>query len=405
MRLSWYIARRYLFSKKSKNAINYITSISVALVAIVTMSLVITMSVFNGLTFFVTSLFNQFDPEIRITAKTGGVFSPDSAFVLVQEIPSLQSYSEVLEEDVLLSYDNKQLVGKIKGVSPNYSKTCEMDSLLIAGDFEIFDSTFNFVVVGQGVAHSLSIGIYFKDALHIYAPKRTKTVSYNPTDDFIKKYAYPRGIFSVQQDIDSRYVLSSIHFARDLWAYTNSEVSSIEIKLKQGSDKQKVIEEIQSLIGGDFDVKNQQQQHAFLYKITQSEKLITFLIVSLILIIASFSIVGSLTMLIIDKQRDISILKSMGATNALVKRLFILEGWMISILGAIIGLILGLGLSLIQEQFGIIKLGNPSDMFIVDAYPVIVQWLDSVCVLAMVLGVGFVAAYYPVKFVSKKYFE
>ncbi len=403
MRFSWFIARRYLFSKKSKNAINYITAVSVTLVAIVSMSLIIAMSVFNGLTGFITSLFNQFDPEIRITHTTGRVFLPDSTFFVVKELPSVASYSEVLEDDVLLSYSEKQLVGKIKGVSSNYSETCNMDSILIKGDFDIFDPKYNFVAVGYGIAHSLSIGLNFRDALHIYAPKRTKTVSFSPKDDYVKKYAYPKGIFSVQQDIDNSYVLSSIDFARDLFDYTN-EVSSIEIMLAKGKNVDDVKKQIEEIVGKDFKVKDRKEQHEFLYKITQSEKFITFLIVSLILIIASFSIVGALTMLIIDKQKDIAILKSMGASKKLTQKIFVMEGWLISILGAFIGVSIGVVLSLIQETFGIIKIGSGTS-FVVEAYPVVLQVPDVFYVLGMVLTVGFVAAYYPVKFVSKKYFK
>jgi len=405
MSFSWYIARRYLFSKKSKNAINYITGISVSLVAIVSMALVIAMSVFNGLSIFITSLFNLFDPQIRITAEHGGVFSPDSAFVIIEEMPSISSYTEVLEDDVLLTYDQKQLVGKIKGVGKTFENTCTIDSLLIAGDFDVYDTIIPKVVVGQGVASKLSVGIYFKDALHMYAPKRKKSSAFNPKDDFIERHAYPTGIFSVQQDIDSRYILSSIDFTRDLLAYKNGEVSSIEIKLANGVDEDDVLDELQTLLGDGFVVKNREQQHAFLFKITQSEKLITFLIVSLILVIASFSIVGSLTMLIIDKKRDIHILRSMGANKSLLKRIFITEGWLISIMGAFIGITIGLALSYIQQYFGIISLGNASGGFLVDSYPVKVELMDSVYVLAMVLGVGFLAAYYPVSFVSKKYLE
>ena len=405
MPFSWYIALRYLFSKKSKNAINYITGVSVTLVAVVSMALVVAMSVFNGLALFVMSLFNLFDPEIRITHENGGVFIPDSAFVQVASMPEVVSYSEVLVDDVLLSYADKQLVAKIKGVSQNYLETSSLDSILISGDFAIFDEVIPYVVVGQGVAHNLSIGLYFKDALHIFAARRTSSSAINPLDDFNKKYAYPRGIFSVQQEIDASYVISSIRFARELLEYTNNEVSAIEIALKPGTNEHAVMNQINAIVGDEYVVQNRELQHAFLYKITQSEKLITFLIVSLILIIASFSIVGSLTMLIIEKQRDVQILKSMGANVQLIKRIFIVEGWIISVFGACIGIVLGLALSYIQQEYGIIALSSTSNAFAVDAYPVRIQMMDALYVLAMVLGVGFIAAYYPVQFVSKKYLQ
>ncbi|HPY82541.1 MAG: ABC transporter permease [Bacteroidales bacterium] len=405
MPFSWYIARRYLFSKNSKNAINYITGVSVTLVAVVSMALIIAMSVFNGLALFIMSLFNVFDPDIRITHKNGGVFIPDSAFVHITSIPEVASYSEILIEDVLLSYTDKQLIAKIKGVSKNYAETIAVDSILISGNFAIHDDVIPYVTVGQGIAHDLSIGLYFRDALHIYAAKRKSTSALNPLDDFNKKYAYPCGVFSVQQEIDNTYILSSLAFARELLEYNNNEVSAIEIALQAGSNEKAVMKKISQLIGDDYLVQNKDLQHAFLYKITQSEKLITFLIVSLILVIASFSIVGAITMLIIEKQRDIQILKSMGADVPTIKKIFVLEGWIISLLGACIGIVVGLGITYIQQTYGIITLSTTSNAFAVDAYPVQIQLMDTLYVLAMVVSVGFIAAYYPVQFVSKKYLQ
>jgi lipoprotein-releasing system permease protein len=403
MPFSWYIAKRYLFSKKSKNAINYITSVSVALVAVVSMALILAMSVFNGLAIFVTSLFTTFDPEIRITHARGGVFTPDSAFVYVQALPSIASYTEALTDDVLLSYGDKQIIAKIKGVSESYVNTTDVSSMLVSGDFDIFDDVVPFVVVGRGISSQLAIGVHFRDALHVYAPKRSSRSSINPMDDFNRKHAYPKGIFSIQQELDNIYVISSINFARDLLEYKNNEVSSIEILLHEQAREQQVIRDIQELLGEDFRVLNREQQHEFLYKITQSEKLVTFLIVSLILIIASFSIVGTLTMLIIEKQRDVQILKSMGASVGTIKKIFIAEGWIISILGAFIGVSVGLLLAYLQQEYGFVKITAASDSFIVDSYPVRIQFTDIFYVLSMVLSVGFFAAFYPVHFVSKKY--
>jgi len=403
MGISLFIARRYLFSKKSKNAINYITGVSVVLVAFVTMSLIIAMSVFNGLTILVTSLFNSFDPDIRITSNTGRVFSADSAIVYFQKNPSIYSYTPVLESDVLFVYGEKQLVGRIKGVGNNYTKTCDVDSIMVTGEFVLQQNNVEYVIVGQGVAQSLSVGLQFRDVLQIYAPDRSKKSSINPMDDFNKEYAYARGVFSVQMDIDDKYVISSLDLTQRLWGYTHNEISSFEVKCNKNADVEKIAKDLQRKFGPNYLVRDREQQHEFLYKITQSEKLITFLLVTLILIIASFSIVGSLTMLIIDKKRDISILCSMGADMKLIRKIFVFEGWMISGFGALIGIVLGVGLSLIQQYFGILKLSADSSNFLVDAYPVQVAYLDILYVLGMVLTVGFITAYIPVRYIFKKH--
>ncbi len=403
MHIPLYIARRYLFSKKSKNAINYITAVSVVLVAVVSMALIIAMSVFNGLAFFVSSLFNLFDPQLKISQTNGDIFIPDSAWVRIEQIPSVASYSEVLEADVLISYSEKQLVGKIKGVPENYAQTSDVDSVIIEGEFDIFNDVVNYVAVGQGIVYDLSIGLHFRDALHIYAPKRESSISINPTDEFNRKHAYPKAIFTVQQDIDHSYVIASLSFVRDLLSYSESEVSSVELRLLPDADEAAVMSEIQNIIGDGFIVQNREQQHAFLTKITQTEKLITFLIVSFILVIASFSIVGAITMLMIEKYKDIQIFKSMGASRSLIQRIFVFEGWIISIVGAFIGISIGLAVSFIQQEYGVIGLSNAGGSFATDAYPVQVQFQDVLSVSAMVLTVGFLAAYYPVTFMSKKY--
>lgn len=403
MGISLFIARRYLFSKKSKNAINYITGISVILVAFVTMALIIAMSVFNGLTILVTSLFNTFDPDIKITSATGKVFNETFVTQMLSQEKDVVSYTSVIEDDVLFAYSDKQLVGKIKGVDSAYSATCTIDSMMIAGEFKLQQNDIEFIAVGQGVARSLEVGLQYKDVMQIYAPDRTKKQSsLNPMEDFNKEYAYPRGVFSVQVDIDNSYVISSISLARRILKYGKHDVSAIEVLCNKNTDSKEFASYLHKKLGNEFVVRDREQQHEFLYKITRSEKLITFLIVSLILLIASFSIVGALTMLIIDKKRDIRILTGMGASSLLIKRIFVFEGWMISFAGAIIGIILGLGLSYAQQYFGLLKLGS-SDSFLVEAYPVHVQLMDVVYIFAMVCGIGFLTAYIPVNFIIKKH--
>jgi len=404
MNISLYIARRYLLSKHNKNAINYITTVSVILVAFVTMALIIAMSVFNGLTILITSMFSTFDPQIKVQSSYGRVFSADSAVQIIANTPNIAYYTPVLEEDVLFVYANKQLVGKLKGVGEQYQKTCPVDSMIISGEFVLQQNSIEYISVGQGVAHSLSVGLQFSDVMHMYAPDRNKkSSSINPMEDYNKEYAYARSVFSVQMDIDNMYVLSSLQLAQRLMEYTHNEVSAIEIRCNEKADYKKVAAELQKKMGANYRVRDREQQHEFLYKITKSEKLITFLLVTFILIIASFSIAGALTMLIIDKKRDISILASMGAHRWLLQRVFIMEGWLISIVGAVIGIIVGVSLTLLQQHFGLLKLYGESSSFIVEAYPVYLQLPDIVYVVSMVLLVGFLAAFIPVRFIFKKH--
>ncbi|MDR2962819.1 MAG: FtsX-like permease family protein [Bacteroidales bacterium] len=405
MSVSFFLARRYLFSKKSKNAINYISGVSVVLVAIVSMSLIIAMSVFNGLTDLVTSLFNSFDPHIKITHSSGRTFNQYEITPLLREQTNIAAFSATLEDDALFVYVTRQVVGRLKGVDSAFASVIAMDSLLFAGDFVLeedeYDVVFNYVSVGRGVAQELGITLTSSEILQSFAPKRGKpTASLNPMDDFTKVLAYPRSMFSVQMDIDNRYVLSSLAMAQHLFSYDSTQVSSVEIRCANEKKINETAEDLRKVLPQDFVVKTQEEQHEFLYNITQSEKLITFFIISLILIIASFSIVGALTMLIIDKKQDIRILKSMGASQSLIRRIFIFEGWLISVVGAGIGIALGVILCLVQQYFGLLQTGGN---FIVDAYPVRLALVDIFYVLAMVLGVGFLAAYLPVYSIIKKH--
>jgi len=401
MSVSLFFARRYLFSKKSKNAINYITTVSAILITLVTIAMIITMSVFNGLSDVITSMFNTFDPEIKITATNGRVFSLDSVEYKLKQNTDIQAYTPILEDDALFTYGDKQLIGKLKGVGDSYTKTCNVDSILVAGEFVLEQNDVHYACVGQGVAHKLSVGLMFRDVLHIYAPERSKKSSFVPTEEYNKTYAYARGVFSVQMDIDNEYIITSLTLAQDLWKYTNNEVSSIEIKITENADIHSVVQNLQQTLGNSFSIKDREKQHEFMYKVTQGEKFVTFLIITLILIIASFSIIGSLSMLIIDKQRDIAVLRSMGANSQTIKRIFILEGWLIAVLGAFIGVVLGVAICGIQEYFGIVKLPGASANFIVQAYPVKVLFTDVISILFVVLLVGFVTAYYPVRKISK----
>jgi len=402
VRLSFYIAKRYLFARKSRNAINIISGISVAGVSVGTMALIIILSVFNGLEGMVSTIFNTFDPEIKITAAEGKVFNPvREKLARLDSLDGIAAYSMTLEENALLRYEEKQYIAAVKGVDDNYPSVTGLDSSMVDGEFRLRSPGGRpEAVIGAGVANFLGLNINFIAPLQIWVPRRTGSVNLDPEDAFIKKFIAPSGVFQIEQDFDSRYVLIPIGFARDLLEY-DTEVSSIEIKTDGSADADELKSSVKKIFGPDFIVKDRLEQQAIFYKVMRTERLAIFIILTLILLIASFNIIGSLTMLIIEKERDIEILKSLGADNTLIRRIFIFEGWLISIIGAIAGLLLGFIICWLQQRFGFIKLNG--ETMIMKSYPIVLKLKDFITVPATVLLIGYWAAWYPVRYLTKKY--
>jgi len=403
--LSFYIARRYLLGKKSQNAINIISGISVVGVSMGTMALVIVLSVFNGFDQVVKSLFSSFDPDIKISAIEGKTFVPDeSVSSKILSLPGVVAMSEVVEENVLLLYGDKQHIATIKGVDEAFESVSGIDSMIYEGAMKLKDRNRSYAVVGQGVAYSLRIGLSFVDPLFVYTIDRKARINIAQPEESIRRdFIYPSGIFSIEQDFDSRYIITAIEFVRKLLSYDN-EVSFLEIKLDPGFPADKVQQQITAIVGQDFHVKNRQQQNELFYRVMKSEKWAIFLILTFILIIASFNIIGSLSMLIIDKKNDIVTLRNMGASRKLIENIFLVEGWLISVIGSLLGMALGTGISWIQQRFGLIKLSG-SGTFIIDAYPVQIEVIDVLFIWITVLLIGWLAARYPVKQISRKYIK
>jgi lipoprotein-releasing system permease protein len=402
VKLSVYIAKRYLFARKSRNAINIISAVSVAGVGVGTMALIIILSVFNGLEGMVSKIFNTFDPDLKITAVAGKVFTPDSASLLrLSEIRGIEAYSLSLEENALLKYGEREYIATIKGVDNYYPEVSGIDSAISDGVFELYSPGMRpEAVIGAGVARYLGIGVYFITPLQIWVPKRTGSVNLDPENAFIKRFISPSGIYEIEQEFDSKYVFIPLDFARELFEY-DKEVSSIEISTTLPEDADKVRGSVKQIFGDKFVVKNRLEQQEIFYKVMRSERLAIFIILTLILLIASFNIIGSLTMLIIEKERDIEILKSLGADNSLIKKIFIFEGWLISIIGAASGLIMGFIICWIQQRYGLIKLNAES--LIMESYPVVLKLKDFLIVPATVLLIGYWAAWYPVRYLTRKY--
>lgn len=405
MNFPFYIARRYLFSKKSHNAINVISAISVCGVALATLALVCTLSVFNGFQDLVTTFFTAFDPQLKITAVRGKVFDGQDKRVLqLKKMSDVEVYSESLEDNVMVQYQGRQAMAVVKGVEDNFDQLTPIDSILFGrGDLLLHDEVVDYAIPGIQLLSTLGSGIRFLDPLEIYAPRRGAKVNMaNPSTAFVTGNLFSSGlVFAVNQEkYDASYILTSIDFARRLFQYT-TEVSAINLKLKAGADTDAVKKHIQDLLGDDFLVQDRYEQQADTYRIMEIEKLISYLFLTFILMIACFNVIGSLSMLIIDKRDDVVTLRNLGASDRQIVRIFLFEGRMISFFGAFAGVVLGLLLCWLQQEYGLIALGS-SGSFVVDAYPVSVHASDVLLIFITVLLIGFLSVWYPVRFLSKR---
>ena len=406
MNISFYIAKRYLFAKKSHHAINVISAVSVCGVALATLALVCTLSVFNGFQDLVATFFTAFDPELKITSVNGKVFdAQDKRIQELRQLPEVEIFSESLEDQAMVQYKGKQVMVTVKGIQDNFSQLTAIDSILYGrGEMVLKDEVVDYAIPGVELVSILGTGIRFVDPLEVYAPKRGTQINMaNPTGSFQSALLFSSGlVFAVnQQKYDASYILTSLEFARDLFQY-DMEVSSIELKLKNGTSLSKVKDQIQELLGEDFYVYDRYEQQSDTFRIMKVEKLISYIFLTFILMIACFNVIGSLSMLIIDKQADVITLQNLGADDGLITRIFLFEGLLISFMGALMGIVLGLVLCLLQQELGIIGLGDGSGSFVVDAYPVSVHWQDVVLIFVTVLGVGVLSVGYPIRHLSHR---
>ena len=401
MNVPFYIAKRYLISKKSHNVINIISWISVSGIGVGTLALIIVLSAFNGLQNLVEDLYASFDPDIKITAVTGKTFHiADFPKAEITNRKDVAYCLESIEDVALFKYSDKQTVATLKGVEPSFYTMTGLDSLMFEGKVKIDNEDNNYLHLGYGIADNLSFYLAgtFKDKISVIVPKRGNKKSFLPTDEFNRKYAAAAGIFSVSPDFDTKYVLSSLPFAQNLLNHKN-KITSIEIQLTPNANIENAKTEIQKLVGEQYRAQTRYELNELIFKTNETEKWITFLILSFILIIASFNIVGSLTMLIIDKKKDVWILKTMGANNALIQKIFFAEGMLINLLGAFSGMILGAGICWLQQTFGLLRLNGG----IVDFYPVELQFMDFVNVTGIVLVIGLLASWYPARILTKRH--
>ena len=392
MNTALYIARRYLFAKKSTNAINIISTISVLGVFVGSAALIIILSVFNGFEEVVLKMFNTITPQLVIAPATGKTFDPNTVYLkAVKADKNIYSYTEVLSENALLKYNDRQSVGLVKGVSAAYLKNKDLDSITVQGKFVIENSTGPNAVIGSAIQNYLMINTNDPfTQLQVFSPKKgIKVSSVNPADDFMDLYIPVSGIFEVQQDFDNVAIVP-LSFARKL-LQEDTRVSSIEINLMKGIDADVFKERIEEKLGAGFVVKDRIEQNKALYNILSTEKWAVYIILTFILIIAIFNIIGSLTMLVIDKLKDIAILSSLGAGKKLIRRIFLFEGMMITMAGCIFGLLVGLAFCLMQQKLGWIKMSE-GNLPMGNAYPISLKPIDFLLVFITVSIFSFMAS-------------
>lgn len=396
MKLPLFIARRYIISRKSHQVINIISWVSLAGITGGTMALIVVLSVFNGFEHLVKSLLNTFDPDIRIVAREGKVFDPGlMPLEEMRALPGILSFAEVVEENALMRYGSRQHIVTMKGVDATWMQHSPLDSMLIDGDFLLEEGDLNYTLVGAGVAWYLDLNIRdFLTPVEIYVPRRGKGALTNPMEAFEREVVLPAGVFSVQQDFDVRYALLPLRLVRKLLDY-GPEVSALEIRLGDEKLLKKTQARLSALAGPDFAVQNRMQQQETIYRIMQSERWAIFFILTFIILIAAFNMIGSVSMLVIDKRKDLAVLWSMGADLRLIRRIFLNQGILLSLGGAVLGLLLGGLLCWLQQEFGLVSLQGQEGSFVVNAYPVKMKTLDFLVVLGTVGFIGLLASWLP----------
>ena len=404
MNFPLFVARRYLFSKKSTHAINIISAISMVGVAVATMALVIVLSVFNGFHDLVAMLFTSFDPQIEISpAKGKSAPCDDPILSKVLALPEIDVATECVEDIALAVYNGNQKMVRIKGVDDNFTELTHINDILLGnGQFDLHAGNLEYGTPGVMLAQEMGLGARWNGYLHIYAPVKDGQIDISdPTQSFVVDSLISSGVvFCVKQSkYDRHYIVTSTTFARNLFGMQGM-LTSLELRLKDGSNFNDVKKKIQDICGDKYTVRDRFEQQEDTFRIMQIEKVIAYIFLTFILIVACFNIIGSLSMLIIDKKDNIVTLRNLGATDRQITRIFLYEGRMISAIGAVVGIALGLLLCWLQQEYGIVRMGDSDGTFVVNAYPVSVHYSDVLSIFITVLAVGWVAAWYPVHRIS-----
>lgn len=393
------IAWRYLFAKKQFNAIHIITAISSVAVGVVTAAMVCVLSVMNGFGVMVEQLFSQFDPDLRITTQKGKSFSiSEEKKDELLGLPSVDLLSESITETALVYFEDKQMPVQLQGVDAEFDELTGIEQIITDGHYEVYDGAFDRAVLGQGLAWKLGIGARFVSGIEVYAPKREGKVNMlRPDANFNRETCFIAGTFAVnQQKYDDNLMLVDIDLTRRLLDYDSTEVTALQVAVAEGYSVKQAKREILGVMGEGYAVQDRYEQQEDFFRILRVEKLLTTLLLVFILLIATFNGIGSLSMLIIDKQQDIRTLSHLGASEKMIRRVFVLEGWMVNALGALGGLVVGLVVCLMQEHLGLLKLGNGAE-YVIEAYPVAVQGWDIVMVIVVVLALGAISSWIPAR--------
>lgn len=396
MRIEPRIALRYLVAKKKQNAINIVSGVSCMAVAVVTAAMICVLSVMNGFADKIEEMFSQFDPELRIQPATGKTITLSDSLMAVLQDDDVAIIAPTIEETALVEFRGKQTPAMLKGVDTTYCELTHIDQIIIDGSYAVWDGAFERCVMGLGLANTLGIGARFISPVHLYTPKRVGRVNMlRPDENFHKEGLFISGIFAVNQaKYDDQYMLVSLPLARELFEYSEREATAVELRLKDGTSLRQTQKRLRAKLGADYVVLNRYEQQEDFFRIQMVEKWLTALLLVFILLIATLNSISSLSMLILDKKEDIRILNTMGADEAMIRRLFLIEGWLISAFGALFGTLLGLLVCGIQQHWGILRLGNGAD-YVLSAYPVHILPADILLVLAVVLLLGWAAAWIP----------
>ena len=407
MNLSLYIAKRYLFSKKSHQVINIISGVAIAGIALATAAMVCTLSVFNGFRSVVANQFSAFDADIKITAASGKVITTDATEIeRIASMPQIEVASFGVEGKAMADIGGKQAMVTIKGVDDNFASLTDIYKALYGpGEFVLNDGMNNYGVLGGGLTRTLNCGVLFTIPLNIYVPNTQGAANLTiPARNFKKSELHSSGLIFIlnQPQYDGEYIITSDIFARNIFRRAANEATSMELKIRSDANIAETQNEIEKILGSNYIVQDRFEQQESVYKVMQIEKIIAYIFLTFILMIACFNIIGSLAMLIIEKRENMKTLRNLGAENKTIANIFVFEGAIISAIGAVIGIITGVALSLAQQYFGLISMGTAGG-FIVESYPVVINPSDVAMTFATVIIVGFITVWLPVKALTKRY--
>ena len=394
-----FIAWRYLFSKKGHNAINIVSSVSAVAVAVVTAAMICVLSVMNGFGTLVERMFSEFDAELLVVPAEGTTLRTDAPEIAeLYTFDGIEAVSAQVEQTALVRYKDHQMPARILGVDTLFARTAHIDSIITDGSFSVWDGAFERAVLGRGLAAQIGINAHFTGALHLYAPNRTERINLmRPDKSLMHEHAFIAGTFAVNQlEYDDQLMLVSLPLAQRLFCYDSHTVSALRVKVRDSKKISTVNYQLSTILGPEYRVLDRYEQQSDFFRILRIEKLLTMLLMVFILIIAGFNLIGSLSMLILDKREDIHILSHLGADEPTIRRVFRIEGWMISSLGALAGIVIGTLLCLGQQHYGWLKLGNGSE-YVISAYPVQVQTADILTVTCIVLALGLITAWIPTR--------